>query len=399
MKRRYFLALAGLLLPISVFAATGELALSEQSVSFSSTQVLEGDTVRIRANVNNLSSVDLLGTVRFSANNQAIGGDQAISALAKASDDVFVDWTPQYYGSYDILVQVIPWDASGDNPANNKVSKRIFVDQDTDRDNIPNSQDPDDDNDGVPDEQDAFPLNRLESLDSDGDGQGNNEDLDDDNDGVPDEQDELPLDPKYHKDMDKDGVADEIDEDIDGDGLLNTEEKDTDPLKWDTDGDGVSDKEDAFPLDPKESLDQDGDGIGNASDPDIDGDGISNAEDAFPENSAPLILFDSRIVLGSWDQSIELSAEAEDPEEDALSYTWTLNGEKIQGETLKKQFENPGLYLASLEVADSLGQVHQFDFQIRILGPSFYLGFFFIILALIALAFHIIRHYNSSAKV
>ncbi len=36
----------------------------------------------------------------------------------------------------------------------------------------------------------------------------------------------------------------------------------TDPLKPDTDGDGVEDKEDAFPLDPNEIIDTDNDGIG-----------------------------------------------------------------------------------------------------------------------------------------
>jgi RHS repeat-associated protein len=45
----------------------------------------------------------------------------------------------------------------------------------------------------------------------------------------------------------------------------------------DSDGDGVPDGQDAFPNDPTEWSDLDGDGIGDNSDPDIDGDGISNA--------------------------------------------------------------------------------------------------------------------------
>ena len=44
----------------------------------------------------------------------------------------------------------------------------------------------------------------------------------------------------------------------------------------DYDGDGVPDKDDAFPGDPKEWQDTDGDGIGDNSDPDIDGDGMPN---------------------------------------------------------------------------------------------------------------------------
>ena len=50
----------------------------------------------------------------------------------------------------------------------------------------------------------------------------------------------------------------------------------------DSDDDGVLDLEDAFPEDPTESLDTDGDGVGNNSDPDDDGDGIADADDAFP---------------------------------------------------------------------------------------------------------------------
>ena len=50
----------------------------------------------------------------------------------------------------------------------------------------------------------------------------------------------------------------------------------------DTDGDGVPDDEDAFPDDPTEWDDTDGDGIGNNADPDDDGDGVPDDEDDFP---------------------------------------------------------------------------------------------------------------------
>ena len=54
--------------------------------------------------------------------------------------------------------------------------------------------------------------------------------------------------------------------DSDGDGLTNYQEimvYGTDPNNPDTDGDGVKDGVDAFPLDPKETLDTDHDGIGD----------------------------------------------------------------------------------------------------------------------------------------
>jgi hypothetical protein len=85
-------------------------------------------------------------------------------------------------------------------------------------------------------------------------------------------------------DCDLDGVFDAQDAfpfdeneslDTDGDGIGNNEDTDDD-------GDGVSDGEDAFPLDPEETLDSDGDGVGNNADTDDDNDGVPDGEDAFP---------------------------------------------------------------------------------------------------------------------
>jgi len=74
-------------------------------------------------------------------------------------------------------------------------------------------------------------------LDTDGDGTPDVTDPDDDNDGVNDDEDAFPLDP-------------------------------TETV--DTDGDGIGNNEDAFPLDPTETVDTDGDGIGNNADTDDD---------------------------------------------------------------------------------------------------------------------------------
>lgn len=49
----------------------------------------------------------------------------------------------------------------------------------------------------------------------------------------------------------------------------------------DMDRDGVNDVDDAFPNDPTESKDFDGDGIGDNSDTDLDNDGVPNHDDAF----------------------------------------------------------------------------------------------------------------------
>lgn len=56
----------------------------------------------------------------------------------------------------------------------------------------------------------------------------------------------------------------------------------TDPLNPDTDGDGVIDGLDALPLDPTETVDTDGDGIGDNADPDDDGDGLDDLEELAP---------------------------------------------------------------------------------------------------------------------
>ena len=85
---------------------------------------------------------------------------------------------------------------------------------------------------------------------------------DEDNDGVADNTDAFPLDSTETVDTDGDGVGNNAD--------------------TDDDGDGVADNADAFPLDPSETLDTDGDGVGNNADPDDDGDGVLDVNDAFP---------------------------------------------------------------------------------------------------------------------
>ncbi|MDB4264265.1 gliding motility-associated C-terminal domain-containing protein [Flavobacteriaceae bacterium] len=147
---------------------------------------------------------------------------------------------------------------------------------DQDGDGIPDLLDPDDDNDGVPDRTDVFPYDPTESQDTDSDGIGNNADDDDDNDGYPDLVEiEAGTDPLN---------KDDFPEDLDGDGLSDIEEIElgTDPENPDTDGDGINDYEDDFPLDARYSLDSDQDGIPDEIDPDDDNDGVFDELDAFP---------------------------------------------------------------------------------------------------------------------
>jgi hypothetical protein len=55
-----------------------------------------------------------------------------------------------------------------------------------------------------------------------------------------------------------------------------------DDADTDDDGDGVQDPVDAFPLNPNESADTDGDGLGNSADTNDDGDTIPDAADGYP---------------------------------------------------------------------------------------------------------------------
>lgn len=72
--------------------------------------------------------------------------------------------------------------------------------------------------------------------------------------------------------------------DGDADGLTNLQEfqRGTDPRDSDSDDDKVLDGQDAFPLNPAEWADTDGDGIGDNADPDDDNDGVPDATDNCP---------------------------------------------------------------------------------------------------------------------
>jgi hypothetical protein len=90
-------------------------------------------------------------------------------------------------------------------------------------------------------------------------------------------------------DTDHDGIGDSNDPDIDGDSLTVPQESilGTSPKKADTDGDGVNDNIDAFPLNKTEWRDTNKNGVGDNKDPDIDGDGVSNKEENLTYGTNP----------------------------------------------------------------------------------------------------------------
>jgi hypothetical protein len=81
------------------------------------------------------------------------------------------------------------------------------------------------------------------------------EPLDTDGDGVSDDEDAFPNDPNEQSDNDADGIGDNADTDDDDDGLSDDEESvlGTDPSMADTDGDEIDDGQDLFPLDSERS--------------------------------------------------------------------------------------------------------------------------------------------------
>ena len=206
-------------------------------------------------------------------------------------DDGYSDEIEAWYGSD-------PFDGTSTPP-------------DRDGDGEPDLHDDDIDGDGVPNGVDAFPFDPFESTDTDLDGVGNLTDLDDDGDGYPDEVEIRfgtdPLDGGSRPtDLDGDGVPDDEDDDIDGDGHLNGDDVfPRDRTEWaDNDEDGTGDNadldddDDGYPdttetrygADPFDAAstppDLDGDGIPDAEDSDTDGDGVANGADAFPLDAA-----------------------------------------------------------------------------------------------------------------
>lgn len=195
---------------------------------------------------------------------------------------------------------------------------------------------PDIDHDGVLNVDDAFPGDATADSDTDGDGQPDvaftnasrttidtaRSDADDDNDGWLDTEDDFAtdvtrfLDPVLDRDsdtvanssdncpltsnadqadVDSNGVGDACSNDSDDDGVdngsdncpvnANPSQTDTDTdgsgdiCDNDIDGDAVLNTNDAFPSDPSETIDTDGNSIGNNKDIDDDNDGLSDIDE------------------------------------------------------------------------------------------------------------------------
>jgi hypothetical protein len=94
----------------------------------------------------------------------------------------------------------------------------------------------------------------MQDIDADGVAEN---DADADGDGIPNDRDAFPLDKKETVDSDGDGVGDNKDSDDDNDGSPDATEarRGTDTKRVDTDGDGVNDAQDTCPLTPGDCSD------------------------------------------------------------------------------------------------------------------------------------------------
>ncbi|MBI4281073.1 thrombospondin type 3 repeat-containing protein [Candidatus Uhrbacteria bacterium] len=180
-----------------------------ESISFSKKELLAGETVRLYARVVNYGQEDEIAYVTFWQGGLGIGNSQPVSLRAGGfPDEVFVNYlVPDQ--PFNIRAVVKGQEAGDQNPANDELVTGLITPL------------PDRDRDRLADSLDNCPeVANADQLDTDGDKLGDVCDLDDDQDGLADEE--------------------EI-------------QAGTDPRRADTDGDGVSDRDDVFPLDPLKS--------------------------------------------------------------------------------------------------------------------------------------------------
>lgn len=256
-----FVLLGGLIALCPLSASAVELGFINSNIWASKTNAIVGEQITIFAVLVNNSNNGLSGNVIFQEDGtgQQIGSSKTFTLDQGGTSNVLSSVWTATVGDHHFrakIINALSIDTLGrKTPVGteilSQVTNVITVGIDTDKDGITDTKEkvqgtnptnPDTDKDGLIDGKDPNPL----KSDTDGDGD-------------PDGKDPNPTDPKIFTPPDTDGdkIPNSKDSDIDNDGLYNWQETKstggigTDPLKYDTDGDGIGDKTDAYPLDPK----------------------------------------------------------------------------------------------------------------------------------------------------
>lgn len=345
-----------------------DLGIRAEDISFSA-PLIAGKKIKIYASVYNFGESDMTAYVSFYQGAELIADSQPISVRTRGfADEVFVDFTvPQ--GSFNILAAIRGADPEDQNPLNDEALTRIFI-----------------------------PI------------------LDRDDDGIPDEEDNCPEIANFdQKDTDGDGIGDLCDDDIDNDGLPNSDEirLGTDPFNPDTDGDGIVDGKDPFPIDPlngksrpiqkpppdeknipeeSEEKQKLADNFQAENDNDLleQSDVMDNNIKEYKEHKVPLRLINISFEKQSWSSFAFLA--------DAIggqgSYEWVWdfgNEERALGQNVIYNFKKSGEYLVTLSVKDEADSVAQAELPVYIsffnlANPKFWLtiGFLTAIIGILA---------------
>ena len=246
-------------------SANDDLKLSSKNISFDNSKTKFRLSFENPSKLSGELTLNLISPIYDAVGNKTSSLDNNLISITIDSDSD---------GVIDML------DQCPDTPIDEIVDPKgcTLIIDDTDGDGILDDEDPDDDNDGLSDKEEekigSDPL--LPDTDSDGLNDLEESEIgtnptktDTDGDTYNDLEDLFPLDPKEFMDTDKDGIGNNGDEDDDNDGSLDFDEKiyGTDPLKPDTDGDGLTDgQENILGTDPKDK-DTDDDGLLDGNDP------------------------------------------------------------------------------------------------------------------------------------